>query len=193
MKKKCIILLLMVLLFVLSGCRSNVTTENKEAFLDVEDIADEQQINLHFAWKNEELKNNNVYEFLIEESSEGQVLYTIDPSCVVVDDKLGFKIKTNGNSWEIINLYSEINKMSFFPKESSPNYEFYKNADWKLEPLLDDYHIWLDEYTIRGATESSVKEVESLELFNLIDRTSSKKYTYTLKRIFDYHSMSHPD
>lgn len=178
MNRKNIIIYILLISLLLSGCKKN----EMDSFKDVEDIVEDHQINIHFAWKNEELQNDTTYSFAIYETSEGEPEYCIDLTFMVVDHKLGMAVKTDGNEWGIENLYIKISREWFrASKENTDRDKLYLNASWKLEPLLDDYHLWLDDYVAPYYEQVDY----AVELFRLVDENTGKTFTYTLRRVWD--------
>ena len=58
----------------------------------------------------------------------------------------------------------------------------YKNADWKLEPLLDDYNLWIDDFLQTPDYDILSKE-KSVKLFDVVDEESETKFTVSLEFI----------
>ena len=54
----------------------------------------------------------------------------------------------------------------------------YENAEWKLKPSKDVYHIWIDQYI-----ENTEAIIEPVELFRLIDQTSGTEFIVSLTDI----------
>ena len=118
-----------------TGCRK--TEENKSVvFAGVEQIVNEEQINIHFAWRDKPLEDETCYSIDIYESAEGQSKYSVAREQLVQNGKLGFSVMVNGNTFKFQDLYFEGNKAIFSPQPESLRYDIckcqYKN-DQKVE------------------------------------------------------------
>ena len=69
--------------------------------------------------------------------------------------KLGVKIRAEGKEWMIEDLYRKDQKVVYKSGNELPTQggevkesvkSIYENAEWKLKPSKDVYHIWIDQY-----------------------------------------------
>ena len=107
----------------------------------------------------------------------------------VTDGKLGFSVKVKDNTRSISDIYFETNRDTFAPRETSPRYELYLNASWKLEPVLEDYIIYLDEHAIDSFDKKS-SDITPLTLFKLIDKNTGTTFSYNLICVYDNSTLS---
>lgn len=175
------VLILFALSLFLVSCSPVKDSNNSKK---LEKVVSEEQINLHFKLKNKELEDGDTYSFVITESSEEPTVYEVSQYLTVSDGKMGFCVKVKENTWSINDIYNDTNREEFSPHETSPRYELYLNASWMLEPLLDDYVIYLDEYIIDNF-EKSTADITPLTLFNLIDKNTGTTFSYNLICVYD--------
>lgn len=57
-----------------------------------------------------------------------------------------------------------------------------RDAEWKLSPLLEDYHIWLDDVVDYPAMET---ETEPVDICYITDTTSGTHYLVTLTYVWN--------
>ena len=172
-----------MLILSISGCGRN----GKEAFADVEDIADEQQINIHFDWMDYPITDEDssmIYFTLTDTKTnkQGSISCGAEPE----DGKLGIKISTEEDGWKIGSLYYEPaqTKYSFLilTEEDQVDPQVKRDAEWKLSPLLEDYHIWLDDVVDYPAMET---ETEPVDICYITDTTSGTHYLVTLTYVWN--------
>ena len=101
--------------------------------------------------------------------------------------KLGVKIRAEGKEWMIEDLYRKDQKVVYKSGNELPTQggevkesvkSIYENAEWKLKPSKDVYHIWIDQYI-----ENTEAIIEPVELFRLIDQTSGTEFIVSLTDI----------
>lgn len=141
-----VLILLISMNFI--GCGKTEAEHKSVAFAGVEQIVSEEQINIHFAWRDKPLEDETCYSIDICESAEGHPKYSFPREQLVQNGKLGFSVMVAGNTFKFQDLYFEGNKAIFSPQPDSPRYEIFSNAEWKLEPLLKDYRIYIDDYLL---------------------------------------------
>ena len=181
MKRKYMVLILSLLSLFIGGCSA---VESKDNNKKLEEIVNEEQINIHFKRNDKKLVDGDTYSFVITESSEEPTVYEVSRYLTVSDGKMGLRVKVEDNTWSISDIYDNTNREEFAPRETSPRYELYLNASWKLEPILDDYIIYLDDYIIDNF-EKEVSDITPLTLFKLVDENTGTTFTYDLICVYD--------
>lgn len=176
--------LILLICMNFTGCEK-ITEKNKNAdFAGVEQVVNKEQINIHFAWKDKTLEDKTSYSIDIYESAEGQPEYSIDRCQLVQNGKLGFSVTVDGNTFKFQDLYFEGNESTFSPQPESPRYKIFSNAEWKLEPLLKDYRIYIDDYLlVQSMTLEERENIKQLPLFKIVDTNSGFEFLYTLSSI----------
>ena len=91
-----ILILLISINFI--GCEKTNEENKNVAFTGVEQIVNEEQINIHFAWKDKPLEDETCYSIDIYESAEGQPKYSLPREQLVQNGKLGFSVMVDGNT-----------------------------------------------------------------------------------------------
>ena len=179
-KMRKIILVVICCMLVCTGCNRQVELTEEEAFKGVDDIITDQQINIHFALKERPLLGLSI------ESPWGESMIpsmTYSP----FNKKLGVKIRAEGKEWMIEDLYRKDQKVVYKSGNELPTQggevkesvkSIYENAEWKLKPSKDVYHIWIDQYI-----ENTEAIIEPVELFRLIDQTSGTEFIVSLTDI----------
>lgn len=175
------------------GCGKRYTEE--EAFRDREEVVSENRIDLNFAHKDKELEDNIRYYFAIyvREENEwlGEKIHTV--KCKPYNKKLGLTITTNGNEWSVGNLYRPAEIFETFSSKKSligVSYEeelqkkIYENANWKLEPMRNEYRFWIEDYIIT-VNESLRGDVKFTKLFDIVDENSGTRLTAYLHAVVD--------
>lgn len=193
MRKYLIFTILLVLW--ITGCDG---VEQREAFKNVEDVVTAQQINIHFDWRDEKLEDGILYDINLLECVENDQKYAMTRTQLVENRALGFSITVSGNSFKFQDLYCEENKEEYsshlYCKDNKEEdglelgqsrYDLFANASWKLEPLLDEYHIYIDDFIVKE-DNSNIDKIKPLELFRIIDENSGTQFTYTLRYIQSY-------
>lgn len=177
-----VLILLISMNFI--GCGKTEEEQKSVAFAGVEQIVSEEQINIHFAWRDKALEDETCYSIDICESAEGHPKYSFPREQLVQNGKLGFSVMVAGNTFKFQDLYFEGNKAIFSPQPDSPRYEIFSNAEWKLEPLLKDYRIYIDDYLLeQSMTREERENIEELKLFKIIDQNSGFEFLYTLSSV----------
>lgn len=177
-----VLILLISMNFI--GCGKTEEEHKSVAFAGVEQIVSEEQINIHFAWRDKPLEDETCYSIDICESAEGHPKYSFPREQLVQNGKLGFSVMVAGNTFKFQDLYFEGNKAIFSPQPDSPRYEIFSNAEWKLEPLLKDYRIYIDDYLLeQSMTREERENIEELKLFKIIDQNSGFEFLYTLSSV----------
>ena len=100
---------------------------------------------------------------------------TIEP----VGGTLGLLFEVEGNQWTVSDLYHPSHNKIVEELSS-----IYTNAKWEFQPLLDDYNLWLDEYY--SDNNLNISQVKSIELFEVIDKTTGSKFTVSLDYIYAF-------
>ena len=178
-------LLILVISMNFTGCGKTNKENKNAAFAGVEQIVSDEQINIHFAWKDKPLEDETSYSINIYESAEGQPKYSVDRGQMVQDGKLGFSVTVDGNSFKFQDLYFEGNKDIFSPQPESPRYEIFSDAEWKLEPLLKDYRIYIDDHLLeQSMTKEERESIKELKLFKIVDQNSGFEFLYTLSSLY---------
>lgn len=190
--KKFISSILIILISVnCTGCGKTGKENKKAIFAGVEQIVSEEQINIHFAWKDKPLGDETCYSIDIYESAKGQPKYSVDREQLVQNGKLGFSVTVDENTLKFEDLYFEGNKVIFSPQPESPRYEIFSNAEWKLELLLKDYRIYIDDYLLeQNMTREERENIKELKLFKIVDQNSGFEFLYTLSSV---HSLELDD
>lgn len=186
-KMRKIILVVICCMLVCTGCNRQVELTEEEAFKGVDDIITDQQINIHFALKERTLHELDSY--LLGLSIESPWGESMIPSMTYspFNKKLGVKIRAEGKEWMIEDLYRKDQKVVYKSGNELPTQggevkesvkSIYENAEWKLKPSKDVYHIWIDQYI-----ENTEAIIEPVELFRLIDQTSGTEFIVSLTDI----------
>ena len=161
-KRKLYCIILLVIL-ICTGCEKKTEISKSEAFSEATKRISSEQINVNFAWKEDYLNDLDTFFPALSIHSEwGTEMIpgvTIEP----VGGTLGLIFKTEGNE-ELSSIYT--------------------NAKWEFQPLLDDYNLWLDEYY--SDNNSNISQVKSIELFEVIDKTTGSKFTVSLDYIYGF-------
>ena len=110
---------------------------------------------------------------------------TIEP----VGGTLGLLFKVEGNQWTVSDLYHPshnkiVEPTTYLEKGNEELSSIYTNAKWEFQPLLDDYNLWLDEYY--SDNNLNISQVKSIELFEVIDKTTGSKFTVSLDYIYAF-------
>lgn len=193
MKKISLFFTSLLCISLITGCRKITFTE-EEAFKYAEDIISEQEITVNFAHKDREMNDMDNYGFLLRFESEWGTEMVNGMNYSPENKKLGFKVMTNGNEWSIGNLYypqqvplvfgPENLKPGNHNKETQRLQEIYNNASWKLEPIRDEFHFWIEDYAIEYHNSSRSKpQEEPAELFYIVDENSDTRFTVSLLEI----------
>lgn len=131
------------------------------------------------------MKDETSYSINIYESADGQPEYSVDRHQMVQDGKLGFSVSVDGSTFKFQDLYFEGNKDTFSPQPESPRYEIFSNAEWKLEPLLKDYRIYIDDHLLeQSMTREERENIKELKLFKIVDQNSGFEFLYTLSSVY---------
>lgn len=87
--------------------------------------------------------------------------------------KLGIKISTDENVWRIGSLHFEPAQTEYnfliVGDDEEIDQQIIDTANWSLTPLLDNYHIWLDDVVDYSKIET---ERESIDLCYVTDSNS---------------------
>lgn len=172
MKIKYILLTLFVLL-LLSGC---IPTANDDG---MSKIANDNQINIYFQWKDIELEEGSSFMVVLLEKRDGGLEFTRSRVVTVTESKLALCIRAVSRELSIEDLYLPVGKMrnpSFDSVEES-------SRSWEIQPLLDDYIIYLDDYIVNDPHQDTPSE-EPLELCNIIDKNTDETFNYSLLYIY---------
>lgn len=191
MYPKKLIFILLSCMLLLTGCQHSTFSE-EDAFQYVEDIVNDHEITVNFSYKDRELQDMDLYTFGIHFESEwgSEMIPGIwyNPA----GGKLGFKIITNGNEWEIKDLYSNTKGARFSPENLKPTQgtidekhllEIYENANWKLKPLKDNYHLWIEDFLLNSNPSEDLLARKPYALFQIIDLNSDTKFTVGITNI----------
>lgn len=196
-KKVKTIMLILIVAAIVTGCERT----EEEAFAGVEDVADKQQINMHFAWraKDKKFTDLDTFTFSMIISKNGAYhppmpgeepvydipkgTYSIDVGTGPTDGRMGITVFTEGNHWKIGNLYYEPALITYGFTDDITDQEIIENASWVLYPNieLNNYHIWLDEYV---DMPNISEEITPLELFTIKDTNSGIYYVVTLVKVY---------
>ena len=192
-KRFCIICILLgTIILLYTGCGKRYTEE--APFKDVEDIANEEQINIHFAHKGKEFDDKDHYYFDLVIKSKWRQQKISRINCGPSNKKLGITIITEGNTWSIGNLYdtTEIFQ-TFSPDKLKPSlYEesekqelqkIYDNANWRLKPIRDEYHFWIEDYIITVNDSLLDNNKKYTDLLYIEDENSGIHFTISLHAI----------
>lgn len=183
MKLKYFVIISLIFSFLVTACAPE--KEENEDMEGLEIVSNEKQINFHFKWKDRELEDGDTYSFIMTETSEdSENIYDVSQTLAVTDGKLGFAVKAEGNTWSISDIYFPDNNNVFRYKEGGPLGELYLNASWKLEPVLDESIIYLDDFVIDNV-ERKITDVEPLVLYKLTDENTGTTFSYNLLCIYD--------
>lgn len=62
--------------------------------------------------------------------------------------------------------------------------EMLSNAEWKLEPLLKDYRIYIYDHLLeQSMTREERENIKELKLFKIVDQNSGFEFLYTLSSV----------
>lgn len=178
---------LITILVCFAGCASN-TPSKSEAFKNYDKEISPTKITLNFAWKDDVLHDYDTFSPYLTVVSKWGSGPIQNVQCSAVDGKLGLVVETDGNTWSVGDLYNPDVIKSTIPgdlysdKETEDLVTNYKNADWKLEPLLDDYNLWIDDFLQTPDYDTLSKE-KSVKLFDVVDEESETKFTVSLEFI----------
>lgn len=183
MNKKIILIFILITMFFISGCGKS----EAEAFTGVEDVANKKQINMYFDWMDHQLSDDDSTQFyftLTDTKTHEQAF--ISCGAVPHEGKLGIKISADGKFWRIGSLYYEPAEIEYSFLEVGDDEEIDQTikdaANWSLTPLLDNYHIWLDDVVDYPNMET---EREPIDVCYVTDSSSGSNYLITLTYVWD--------
>lgn len=179
--------IILIFIFISSLCISGCGKSEDEAFAGVEDIANNNQINIHFDWMDHQLSDEDSSQFyftLTDTKTHKQGF--ISCGAVPEEGKLGIKISTEGNVWRIGNIYFEPAQTEYnfliVGDDEEIDQQLKDAADWSLTPLLDNYHIWLDDVVEYPNMKT---EREPIDLCYVTDSNSGTHYLITLNYVWN--------
>ena len=192
MKKIGILLSVMCYVYICAGCNVDTELTKEEAFKDVIEVANSQEIHINFTYKdkdkNRKMHKFDVYTLGIEMTSKWgeQRIPMVDFS--PDNSMLGLYIKAEGNIWEIDDLYhqdhlpiwgeADLEEKKQTEKDAELR-EIYQNAEWELEPLRDDFNFWIEDF-MDIPEEEILSNDKKTELFNVVDKVTGAKFTLSL-------------
>lgn len=174
-------------LVCVAGCTSNKPSKS-ETFKNYDKEISPTKITLNFAWKDDELHEADGFTPCLTVDSKWGTAPIRDTDCTAVNGKLGLVIETDGNTWSVGDLYNPQVRRATIPGDAYSDEVTedlttnYINADWKLEPLLDDYNLWIDDFLWTPDYDTLSKE-KSVKLFDVVDEESGIKFTVSLDYI----------
>lgn len=198
------------------GCQNDASFKDN-AFKDAIDIITTEQINIHFAYKNQPL-HNDYFSMQMLMIPEDGITYSVNTFAIPVNGKMGLCVKIINNYCEITDLYTgqspciigefdETLAQQIDPKHKIPTpytktqnssneymlwlNDLYKNASWKIQPLMQNYHIWLDDCVRLDGKPAKIED-SPIPLFELIDETTGEKFKIVLTLIYDYELLKNP-
>lgn len=183
-KRKLYCIILLVIL-ICTGCEKKTEISKSEATKRISS----EQINVNFAWKEDYLNDLDTFFPALSIHSEwGTEMIpgvTIEP----VGGTLGLLFEVEGNQWTVSDLYHPshnkiVEPTTYLEKGNEELSSIYTNAKWEFQPLLDDYNLWLDEYY--SDNNLNISQVKSIELFEVIDKTTGSKFTVSLDYIYAF-------
>lgn len=178
---------LITILVCFAGCTTDKPSKS-EAFKNYDKQISPTKITLNFAWKDDELDEFDTFSPYLSVVSKWGSAEIRNVQCSAVDGKLGLVVETAGNTWSVDDLYNPDDIRSTIPgdiysdKETEDLVTNYKNANWKLEPLLDDYNFWIDDF-LRTPDYDTLSKEKSVKLFDVVDEESGTKFTVSLDYI----------
>lgn len=179
--------MLISILVCFVGCTSN-TPSKSETFKNYYKEISPTKIALNFAWKDDVLHEADTFSPYLTVVSKWGSAPIQNVQCSAVGGKLGLIVETAGNTWSVGDLYNPDVIRSTIPGDAYSDevtedlIANYKNANWKLEPLLDDYNFWIDDFLETPDYDTLSKE-KSVELFDVVDEGSGTKFTVSLEFI----------
>ena len=187
-KRKLYCIILLVIL-ICTGCEKKTEISKSEAFSEATKRISSEQINVNFAWKEDYLNDLDTFFPALSIHSEWGTEMIPGVTIKPVGGTLGLIFKTEGNQWTVGDLYHPshnkiVEPTTYLEKGNEELSSIYTNAKWEFQPLLDDYNLWLDEYY--SDNNSNISQVKSIELFEVIDKTTGSKFTVSLDYIYGF-------
>ena len=179
-KKRDFFCIVLLLVLICTGCAKKTEISKSEAFSEATKRISSEQINVNFAWKEDYLNDLDTFFPALSIHSEG---VTIEP----VGGTLGLLFEVEGNQWTVSDLYHPshnkiVEPTTYLEKGNEELSSIYTNAKWEFQPLLDDYNLWL----YYSDNNLNISQVKSIELFEVIDKTTGSKFTVSLDYIYAF-------
>lgn len=187
-KRKSLLFALLFCAFLCMGCSKKTEVSKTDVFKDRAEEISPTQLYINFAWKDDVLHEADGFTPCLTVDSKWGTAPIRDTDCTAVNGKLGLVVETDGNTWSVGDLYNPQVRRATIPGDAYSDevtedlITNYKNADWKLEPLLDDYNLWIDDF-LRTPDYDTLSKEKSVKLFDVVDEESGTKFTVSLDYI----------
>ena len=189
MKRVGLLWCILTSMIVCVGCHRGFT--KKEAFKNIKDRMDIEEIDINFARRDRALQDTECYQFGLRiDSYEGDTWHpTVEYS--PENGKLRIHIKADGSEWEIGHLYSsdqtpricsDILWEEVSEERAAEMRERYQNARWELVFLQIDFEFWIEDFIISTDDKNPSKEKE-LELCYIVDMETKTRFKVSLEYI----------